>query len=52
MVVLGDRLHTLPWQIGLLFFVVGLILWFAMHRMFVQRKKGQAETPNVPEKRA
>ena len=39
MVVLGDRLQTLPWQVWLVVFVVGLILWLVIRRMFGQQKK-------------
>jgi uncharacterized membrane protein YdjX (TVP38/TMEM64 family) len=50
MVVLGDRLRILPWQVCLVVFVVGLILWLVMRRMFGQQENRHAGTPYVPEK--
>ena len=45
MVVLGDQLHTLPWQIWLVVFVGGLILWLMVRRVFSQQENTQAGTP-------
>ncbi len=50
MVVLGDRLETLPWEFWLLVFVVGLLLWLVMHRVFRQRDKRPVGTGDVPGK--
>jgi uncharacterized membrane protein YdjX (TVP38/TMEM64 family) len=33
MVVMGDRIHTLPWQAWFLLLVAGLALWFVTHRI-------------------
>ncbi len=50
MVVLGDRLQTLPWQVWLVVFVVGLILWLVIRRIFGQHESRQAGKPYVPQK--
>ena len=50
MVVLGDRLHTLPWEAWLVVFVVGLVLWLVMRRLFGQRRSRESATANASEK--
>ena len=50
MVVLGDQLHTLPWQIWLVVFASGLLLWFVMRRLFGVKKQGKADATGAAEK--
>ena len=50
MVVLGDRLQTLPWQIWLLVFLVGLALWLTVRRALARQAHGQGAIPHVSEK--
>ena len=49
MVVLGDQLHTLPWQVWLVIFVVGLLLWLLMRRVFGQQEDRRSDEPYVPD---
>jgi uncharacterized membrane protein YdjX (TVP38/TMEM64 family) len=42
MVVMGDQIETLPWQIWLLLLGAGLVLWWGIHRLLPAAAPGHA----------